>query len=263
VRRPSEYKRGVSDMPPPSMPPPMHPAPPTAWKPLSGLAVTAFVLSLLLILVALPGLWIVQAVPFLLGIYTLWTVKVGQRRGRILAVWAIVISLAIGSCSLTMHQGMRGMLSGTTESILSVLSSKSSTEEKTKSLRAWAWPKALEKDEALPQTWMQRYADVVAKYGAWKESFDLPSIFLGSTPLLMPAEGLVEVGSEDVKPPGWTTGSTIWTAAVFEKGLVYVAVVLQAGDQKAVEALGSLRPGEETAVVGDVRFFRAKGEKAP
>jgi hypothetical protein len=241
----------------------MHPAPPSTWKPLSGLAVTAFVLSLLLILIALPGLWIVQLVPLLLGVFTLMTVKPGQKRGRILAVWAIIISLAMGSCAFTMHQGMRGVLSGTTESILSVLSSKAADAEKTKSLRTWAWPKALEKDNTLPAKWMERYAGVVAKYGAWEETFELPSILYGSTPLLMAPEGMIEIGSEDAKPPNWTMGSAIWTPAVFEKGLVYVAVVLQGGDQKAVEALGTLRPGEETAVVGDLRFFRAKAETGP
>ncbi|MDJ0521136.1 MAG: DUF4190 domain-containing protein [Planctomycetota bacterium] len=248
----------MSEPLPPSYPAPQHPAPKSEWKPLSGLAVTAFVLSLVLILIALPGLWIVQLVPLLLGIATLVMVKPGQRRGRILAVWAIVISLAIGSCSFTMHQGMRGVLSGTNESILSVLSSKISDEEKAKSLRSWVWPKALEQDEKLPATWMQRYAGVVAEFGPWRESFELPSIVYGSTPLLIAPEGLVEIGSDGEKPPSWTMGSTIWTPAVFEKGIVHVAIVLQEGDQKGVEALGTLRPGEETAVVGDVRFFRAK-----
>ena len=157
-----------------------------------------------------------------------------------------------------MHNGMRGVLSGTTESILSVLSSKATADEKTKSLRSWAWPAALEKDDTLPAKWMERYEGVVAEFGPWKESFDLPSILYGSTPLLMAPEGLIEIGSEDAKPPSWTMGSTIWTPAVFEKAIVYIAVVLQEGDQKGVEALGTLRPGEETAVVGDLRFFRMK-----
>ena len=217
-------------------------------------------LSLLLILIALPGLWIVQLVPLLLAVFTLMTVKPGKKRGRILAVWAIVISLAIGSCSFTMHQGMRGVLSGTTESILSVLSSKIADDEKTKSLRAWAWPKALEKDEALTTKWMERYAGVVAKFGAWTEAFELPSILYGSTPLLMAPEGLVEIGSEDAKPPSWTMGSAIWTPAVFENGIVHVVLVLGEGDQKGVESLGELRPGEESPVIGDIRFFRAKAE---
>jgi hypothetical protein len=245
------------------MNPPEHPAPQSEWKPLSALAVTAFVLSLVLILFALFGLWVAQLVPFLLGVYTLVTVKQGQKRGRILAVWAIVISLAIGSCSLVVHQGMRSVLSGTTESILSVLSSKTADAEKRKSLRSWAWPTALEKDDTLPTKWMERYAGVVAKYGPWKETFELPSILGGSWPLLTAPQDVVEVGSEDAKPPSWMMGSTIWTQAVFENGLVYVAVVFQDGDQKAVEAVPELRPGEETPIVGDIRFFRAKAEKSP
>ena len=60
------------------------------------------------------------------------------------------------------HKNLRSMLSSPAESVLSVLSSKVAVEDKTKSLRAWAWPEALEKDDALPQKWMDRYAAVEA-----------------------------------------------------------------------------------------------------
>jgi len=239
----------------------MHPAPPGAWKPLSALAVTSFVLSLLLILIALPGFWITEAFPLALGIYTLMKVKAGQKRGRMLAVWAIVISLAIGSCTFVMHQGMRGVLTGTAESILSILSSKDSDASKDKSLRSWAWPTALEDDADLTKDWLARYDAVVSEYGPWSETFDMPSIIYGSTPLLIAPEGIVEVGTVDKKPSDWTMGSAIWAPAVFEKGVVYIVLVLQAGDKKGVEALSKLRPGEETAVLGDVRFFRTKAAK--
>jgi hypothetical protein len=110
---------------------------------------------------------------------------------------------------------------------------------------------------------MERYAGVVALYGPWLERFELPSVMSGMTSMIVPPDGVVEIGSEDVKPPAWPTWSAFWVKAPFEKGLVHVAVVFQAGDQESAMALKELTPGQESAIIGDLRFYRAKAEKAP
>ncbi len=259
----------MNELPNPSAPPPEpaatpeHPAPPSTWKPLSGWALTAFVLSLVLIVVALYGYWIVEALPLAIGIITLKKVKRGEKRGRLFALWAIIIAFGVGSCSYMIHSGSRGIFSKTAESLMSVLSSQSPTEQKAESLRAWAWPKALEKDPKLPTTWMDRYAGVVAKYGPWLERFDLPSLWSGMRSMLMTPADVVEIGSDDVKPPAWPPWAAFWVKAPFEKGMVYVAVVFQDGGQDAGMALKELKPKEESAIIGDVRFYRAKAEKLP
>ena len=159
---PSEYKMGVSDIPPPSTPPPMHPAPATSWRPISGLALASFFAALLVALVsAVSGTWIGLLIPLALGVLTWLKVDPRLKRGRPLAIWAILISLVMGSCSVMGNNFMRSMALEMNESILNVFAFSKTDEDKLKSLRAGTWPAALEADPELHAKWIARHAAVV------------------------------------------------------------------------------------------------------
>lgn len=257
-----EYKGGVSDQSPvPSSDAPQHPAPPAGWVPLSGLALTSFILSVVLVVVALLGLWIVELVPLVLGAYTLTTFKTGKQRGRMLAVWAIVISISAGSCAFVSHQSLRTVFSGISESLLSALSSKETDENRDAALKPWVAPAALEKNPDLLKQWRERYAGVADAYGAWSGTLDLPTPILGGTLLFVAPDGVTEVGTGEEPPKTWMRGAVVWTPAVFERGTVYVAVVFLEGDQEALRGVqDKLQPGTQAPIVGDLRFFEKQAE---
>jgi len=261
---PSEYKKGVSDTPPPPLPPAAHPAPPTSWRPLSGLALSSFIAALILALFsAVSGTWIGLALPLVLGVLTWIKVDPRSQRGRPLAVWAILISLVMGSCSWVGNNFMRSMATEMSESILNVLSFSKDEEDRLKSLRAWTWPKALEADAELHAKWIARFVAVTDELGPWKERIELPASIKGPMPLFQAPDDVVEVGTKDVRPVAWTVGSVIWVEAVFEKGNVDVALVLKEGSEPALQLFQDYKPGETWQIVGDIRFYRPRADKSP
>ncbi len=246
------------------MPPPSHPAPPPGWRPISGLALASFLAALMLaIFAAMSGLWIVLVLPLALGLYAFFTLDSTKKRGRMLGMWAVLISAASGSCTWYGTSQLGGMVKEVSSSLLNILAFSESDEDRSKSLRAWTWPEALEKDPQLHETWNTRFASVVALYGPWKETIELPSQFEGVTPLYVAPDHVVEVGTKDALPLGWKPGSVLWARAVFEKGTIHVAVVLENGEASPLTLAKNYRPGEATQLIGDLRFYRPKGAKAP
>jgi hypothetical protein len=229
---------------------------------MSGLAVTSFVLSLVFILVAVPGVWISQLIPLGLGVLALFTVKASERRGRALAVWAIVIALGAGSCSYTMHNGMRSVLGHMGESLLSALSAKVPDDERDAALKPWMYAPALEKDPELLATIRKRYAATQEALGSYKGAVELGTPLLGFFPLFVPPKGVKEIGTGEA-PPAWEPGAVVWVTVPFERGAAHMAILLQGGERDSVQGLGELQPGGQAAIVGDLRFFRAAAEQGP
>ena len=249
----------MSDFQPPADPTAAlpHPAPPPGWKPISAMAVVSFILSLVLVLIAVGGLWITELLPLGLGIYTLVTLKTGKKRGRLLAIWAVVIAVSAGSCSFYVHHSGRTVFRGIGESLLTAFSATTGGEVQEKALKAWSWPEAVEADPELIKHWQERYAAVVEAYGPWTGEVELPSVFLGFMPVLLPPDNVEEVATgEDM--PTWFPSAVVWLRPVFERGTVHMAIVLQKGDESARTAAGQLNPEKPAPVLGDVRFFRDK-----
>lgn len=228
---------------------------------MSGLAISAFVLSLVCIFLALGGLWITQLVPAALGFITLATVKAGERRGRVLALWAIVIAIGAGSCSYLGHSAMRESIGKMGESVLAAFSAKgASAEDSDTALKLWIDKPVLEKDAAFVATLRQRFERVEEEFGRYKDAVDLGTPYLGVLPLFVPPQNLAEVGTGEL-PPGWGQGAAVWMRAVFEKGSVVMAIALKGGDQAGSQAaLTELLAGGAAPIVQDIRFFRPKAE---
>lgn len=238
-----------------------HPAPPS-YNPISGLAVTSFVLSILLGLVALVGIWASELLPIVLGIFAILTIKKNGKRGRLLAIFAIFIAFAFGACSFMMHSSGMEAFSKIPESVLTALSAQEADEGKDAELRKWAWVEGLEKNPQMLAGWRENYARAVEAFGPWQDKLDLGVPWVGFSVLFFPPSDVEEIGSTESMPE-WTPGCVLWVPAVFEKGIVHVAVVMQDGTVEGQQALKDFKPDEALPIVGDVRFFRPKAPAGP
>ena len=254
----SGYKGRVNDLDPQVDPSgaQAHPAPPS-YMPLSGLAVTSFVLSILLGLVALVGIWASELVPILLGVFAVLTIRTNGKRGRLLAIFAIFIAFGFGACSFMMHSSGMEAFSKIPESVLTALSADEADAGKDEELRKWAWPEGLEKNPQMLEQWRANYAKAAAAFGPWQDKLDLGVPWLGFSVLFFPPSDIEEIGGTEPMPE-WTPGCVLWVPAVFEKGIVHMAVVMQDGTVAGQQALKEFKPDEALPIIGDVRFFRPK-----
>ena len=240
----------------PGTPAPQQHHAPEGWKPLSGLALIAFVGSLVLSVVAMFGPWIVLALPLVLGVVALLRFDPAKQRGRALAVWAIVVAIGAGGFTYAIHQSGRVLFSRIGESFLSALSSESAPEKRDEALRAWTSSEAIEKDPKLFETWRARYATTVETMGDWTGELRMPSMLKGIMPIFTAPEGVKEIGTNEL-PPTWAPGSVFWVPAVFEKGTVFLALVVGEGDAAAVKKVqDELKGTDPVPLFGDLRFFR-------
>jgi hypothetical protein len=234
---------------------------------MSGLAITAFVLSIVCGLIALVGLWLGELVPIALAALGLRGISRTGKRGRLLAIFAIIMAVAFGSCSYFVHTKGMEMFTRIPESLLAALSAKTSAADRDAELEKWAWPEKLKKQPDLVASWRANYARAVKEYGAYEGSLDVGIPWLGLSVLFIEPKHGKEIGATG-ETPKWSAGSVIWVPARFEKGRVYVAVVLQDGSADAMKNLrkessagggaGGFDTNAPVAIVGDVRFFAPK-----
>ena len=250
----------MDETPSPESSAPHHPAP-AGWRPLSGLALTAFILSLVLVLPALGGYWWLQAVPALLGIGVFLWVKPQKRRGRLFGMFAALIALAVGFLGFQMHQVMRTSSATMADSVLTALDAQVSDEERDKALTPWLDEKVREGDR-LSQI-KARYAVVQGAVGRYTGEIDTGSIFATAFQFLhadgpSPGRDMEELGN----PEGQVTlplEGTLWLPARFEGGTVHIAITLGEGGLEAFQqALAKWQGRSPAAVIGDVRFFRPR-----
>ena len=229
-------------------------APEAAWRPLSGMAVAAFVLSLLCIL-ASALVWWAEALPILLGVLTLVLVSADRRRGRALAVWAIIIGVLVASCSFVAQSDFRKSAERTASSILSALASDATDEEKDAALAPWLHAPVLKTD--VRQKIRERFAKVEAAYGAYLPPPSVGSIFSGAAGIFAPRSNVEEVfGEPGVAKPM----QAMWVTVNFERGPLYMALTLLGGSMSDLKSIqGKLEPGAPMPVVSNVRFFKKKG----
>jgi hypothetical protein len=242
----------MSEAPPETSRAPSHPAPAERWRPLSGIAITAFILSLAGILFAF-ALWWVEAFPLLLGISAYRFTGLGRKRGRGFATAAIVISIATAGSAYAFQSAFRGHVRTVAEGVLASLSAHDD-----KALDAWLDADAAEKGAG--ERLRRRFEAVVAGSGRYLGPVELGSVWTGISPLLEPpssADEILEPAAKDRNAP-YALG-TIWVRAKFERETLLVGFVPRGGGQQGLTAAAeALAQRGVTRVVSDVRFFRPR-----
>jgi hypothetical protein len=219
---------------------------------MSGLALSAFVVSLVLAFVSMLGVWVVMALPLLLGVLA-WTNTSPERfRGRALGMWAVGISLLCGSCSYLIHEDGVDRVRTVGAGVLGALQGK-----QTDRLEDWLTPDAREKGVAAKLR--ERFDAVVAQVGPYAGEVEAGGTFTGMIPSMIPPTDLVEVGSSgSASPPA--PGEALWVRARFERETLHVGVVVGGGGPQGFQnALQEMREGA-SPIVSDLRFFRSGGE---
>jgi hypothetical protein len=245
--------------PPPSASPPA----PEEWKPLSGLALTSFLLSLVLLVVGAMGPWFILLIPLLLGAYALLRFRPEKQRGRRLAIVAVVVSFFGMGLTYSMHKSAQVHFTNMARSVLTALTSAVPPEQQDEALRNWTWVPALEAEPDLHAQWRTRYAEAVKAYGPWSGEFVSASVFATVWDYLVAPEDLQEIGSDKEPSEEWATGGVFWFPLRFEQGTVWMAMVLHKGDAKSLQAAqDELKGTDPVASFGDLRFYRvAAAEK--
>jgi hypothetical protein len=234
--------------------PPQHPGPGEAWRPLSGLCLSAFILALALALLSLISLWAGLLLPLALGIVALVTVDGTRYRGRALAWWAVGLSLVFGGWGLTSTRLISKRVDHLASGFVRALRSTLPEAERRKGIEAWLEPSAT-RDEVLTRI-LARWEQAQTRLGPVTGSAILPSLWAGQLPLMVPPGGTVAVdepGNPSAMP---APGMVLWVRLPFERGEAHLALWVGDGTATgltaAVEKLGGDGPA---AVVRDARFF--------
>jgi hypothetical protein len=225
---------------------------------MSGWAVLAFVLSLVGFVVGLFWTWWPLAIPLAIGVGVLVLVPAGTRRGRVLAGWAIGLSLLAGSCSYTIHSMARTMLHDMANDVMSALSSKDGdAKSRDDALKRWVLKEAVEAG-ALARI-RERFAKVEAEMGPYaNEPIPKASVFSGTVAYMMAPANVEEIDPPRREDAGLVArpDAAFWFEVRFEKGVVYAAFELASAFKPDMK--GGRTPGEGMPLLQDVRFFRPK-----
>ena len=189
----------------------------------------------------------------LLSIWALLTVKPAIQKGHGLALAALLISLAGGSCSYMAVVGLRGTVGPIARGTLAALANESEPQQ----LADWFVKPAIE-DGVLDRV-RARYAAVVETHGAFSGELVEESALMGGLPYTPPEpETVREIGGpgedEDEEPA--REGQPLWARARFEKGVIRLEFVIT---QDGLAALQRVQMGqgqsEPPEVLEDLRFY--------
>jgi hypothetical protein len=238
---------------------PSHPGPPEGWRPLSGLALSAFVASLVLALVT-PVLVLVQAIPLFLGLLALLTVDPERRRGRPLAAWAMGIAIVVGGVCYVTARELHGRSQRLARQLVGALADREG--DLGSQLEGWFTLPALE--GGVPERVRERYARLEEELGRFRGELETGSVWFGFSSLLQRPEGLEEVGKRPDDRDLPVVGS-LWVEAVFERGRASVAIVLAPDElARTARVLGDLTATDRPArIVQDLRFLRRPVDAPP
>ncbi|MFM8979792.1 MAG: hypothetical protein ACKOSS_04940, partial [Planctomycetia bacterium] len=219
-----------------------------------GLCLAAFILALVLSLLCLVSLWAGTLLPLALGALALARVDGTQQRGRALAWWAVGLSLTFGWLGFSSTRLFHEQVGGFTTSFVASLRSERPGEERRAALEAWvastsAQAQTLERIEA-------RYRQALERLGPLQGPVELPSLWAGQLPYIVPPVGTVAVDApqDATALPG--PGSVVWARLPFRAGEGYMALWIGDGSMSGLsEALQKLGEGKPVPVLRDVRFF--------
>jgi hypothetical protein len=223
---------------------------------MSGLAVSALVVAVLLVVVAVVGPWYVLLAPLALGVLGAARIKPAEQRGRGLAIAAAVISAAFAVYGFVAHRQGRAEVRDLAVHVLTAL-----REENLKDLEPWLDPEVVKEGAAARMA--ERHAKVVEAVGRFRGEVEAGNALLGMTPTFLPPSGLSEIGGTTGRPDGsdLPPGGAYWVKARFERATLDVAIVVRGGGRDAIMNVAKEMQGIGTKVVSDVRYFR-KGSEA-
>ena len=230
---------------------------PTPLPPFSGLAITAFVLSFICGFVAIVGPWETTLIPIAMAILAIYLTTKTGKRGRILAIFALLVAAGFGSCSYKLHTEGREVFANVPRSMLAILGdAKLDAAAKDEALAKWAWPTAVEEDAGLVASWRETYDKLVAEHGAQSGQIEYGDHVPGFMALVVPPS---DRGDEvhprtDADPPA--PGGAIWVKVPFEKATLWMCVAMGTGTEDNRQAVQDFKEDEPSPIVGSVRYFR-------
>ncbi len=222
-----------------------EPRPPAG---ISGLAITAFVLSLVLGLVSLIGVWWINGLALLFAVFAWPGISSGRRRGAGFAIAASVISVVAAIGVFLMWRSVAGVMEKSFDRYMQALE-KGDAEE----LAKWI-PEGEDAAAAVPR-WKERMVKVHEAMGKYAGATQIRMGLWGpAVAMFLPPEGVVAIDDGGPKPTIGTGVVSFWFEASFEKGTVWVAIGIPEGRRSAIKEQSA---GHRMAIVRDVRFFRA------
>lgn len=241
---------------------PAYDAPP-AYVPLSGGAITALVLALLLAIFALVGPWWLEALPLLIAALAWGAISRGERRGGAVAVIAAVIALVVGVLGYVTTEGLRKGAAATFSDLGTALDKGDRA-----TLTTWVVDDKDLVPDALVSKWVADWAKVREKHGAWSGRATVPFDWFGPfKALFLPPDDLED--AVDPSRPAPALGTAFWFRCGFSKGDIWVAGVIAADSPTDATKKAAFEAQTDAAVkdlgtqshprVRDLRFFRPRG----
>jgi hypothetical protein len=227
--------------------------------PISILAVLAFFSSFIAGGLSFMLGWNVVLIPIALAGLALMLMRSNGKRGRILAIFGLLVATGFGSCAWLAHYKGSDELTAVPRGLLGILADKSTTvEAKDAALATWMWPKALEDNPALAASWRARFAKIESEFGAWSGEVAHGDHQVGFNAIFMPPPH-----GEEIQPPAGAPaasalapGGAVWVKAPFAKGPIWVCAVLVTGDDDFREEHFRAYKDGVHAVAGAIRYFR-------
>ena len=239
-----------------------HPAP-SAYRPLSGGAITALVLAILLAVAAFTGPWWLEVVPLAIAALAWGGISDGRRRGAGVAIAACVIALLAGVGAFFFVQRMTEEMQALSDKFMAAL-------DKDDRATLTPWVLKGEDPKATLDAWHTRYAAAQVELGAYSGSTVIRTGLWGPMFSLLrapedvteiaPAPGSAAPGTPaaGTAEPGEPPEAIAWFEAAFARGRAYVAVVFGPADGSQAELKEAMKGGGgHVPIVREVRFFRA------
>lgn len=226
---------------------------------MSGLALTAFILALILGFFAVfLGLWWLAVGTGVLGIMGLRRAEPTRFRGRGFAITAIVLSVIgaiIGYSMTSLFQSEIRRI--TTDVCRSLAADGVEDEKRIHRLNDWIHERVA--GDGVAEKVLARWRKLEARLGAYQEPIDPFSIFAGYVGALTPPDdaGLVDIDDPTKGAPPFSAGQiAMWGRARFEKGVVHIGFFLYGEGGSSLEVQSRLQSGNERArLFQDIRFY--------
>ena len=213
----------------------MHPPPgdypsayPPVYVPVSGWAVTALVLAIVLAFPSFLGVYWPEALPLVIVVLSWGPIASRQRRGTGLAIAAAVIAL-LGALA---GFGVARAFTATMREKFAPLYQIAQAGD-VEGAGRWLIPADADKAAARADLWKRRFAAAVERYGAWSGEIEAGSFLTGISALLIPPNGVEELEPRGGDPV--TIGQAVWLRLPFAKATIWTAVQ---GDPKAPQGQG-------------------------
>ena len=230
-----------------------HPAPP-AYRPLSGGAITALILAIVLGIAASLGPWWLPVIALAVAALSWPAISAGRRRGAGLAIAASVMALAAGTYAYINVGRLVEEMQSEFGSLMTALA-----KDDRKAMTPWV----MKGEDPVPvlASWHERYVAASAEVGEYSGTTVVRTGLLGPWAGIVVRPGdLTEIGTAAGAPtPSPDVGPAMWFESVFARARVHVALVLGVRDgpkDDLTEALKAGGDGKGFPVVHEIRFFR-------